>query len=92
MVIHHLDGASTKTSEAHRSKDSQDSEWGPYAALTMCDETRQFPISMGGKNLTMGDIYDWTPKEQISKVKLEEKVFQTWHSGRTVLLGDGKVI
>ncbi|KAF9103060.1 hypothetical protein BGX29_003857 [Mortierella sp. GBA35] len=88
MVIHHLDDASRKAAEAYRSKGSQDSEWEPYAALTMCDETHHFPISIGGKNLTMGDIYDWTPKELISKVMLEEKVFQTWHSGRTVLLGD----
>ncbi|KAF9079713.1 hypothetical protein BGX23_003374, partial [Mortierella sp. AD031] len=92
MVIHHLDEASSKAAEQHRSTDSQDSEWGPYAALTMCDETRHFPISICGKNLTMGDIYDWTPKELISKVMLEEKIFQTWHSGRIVLLGDGAII
>ncbi|KAI9235459.1 MAG: hypothetical protein BYD32DRAFT_463423 [Podila humilis] len=35
--------------------------------------------------------FDWiclTPKDRICKVMLEEKVFTTWHSGRTVLLGD----
>ncbi|KAF9097166.1 hypothetical protein BGX23_009655 [Mortierella sp. AD031] len=54
----------------------------------MCDETRHFPIKLGDKDLTMGDIYGCTPKEQLSKVMLEEKGLQTWHSGRTVLLGE----
>ncbi|KAG0201587.1 hypothetical protein BGX33_010236 [Mortierella sp. NVP41] len=36
----------------------------------------------------MGDLYDCTSKDSTSKVMLEEKIFQTWHSGRTVLLGD----
>ncbi|KAH7041663.1 hypothetical protein BKA57DRAFT_441459 [Linnemannia elongata] len=38
--------------------------------------------------MTLGDLYERTPKELISKVMLEEKIFRTWHSGRTVLLGD----
>ncbi|KAF9307779.1 hypothetical protein BG003_000217 [Podila horticola] len=36
----------------------------------------------------MGDLIDKTPKHLISKVMLEEKIFSTWHGGRTVLLGD----
>ena len=88
-VMYHLDEVSSKEAEEHRFKDSQNSEWGPYAAETMCDETRDFPVKLGGKTMTMGDIYEWTPKDLTSKVMLEEKVFQTWHSGRTVLLGDG---
>ncbi|KAF8929791.1 hypothetical protein BGZ47_000878 [Haplosporangium gracile] len=64
------------------------SEWGPYAAQAMCDQTRNFPIPFGNGKLTLGDLYDRTPKDQISKVMLEEKIFKTWYSGRTVLLGD----
>ena len=90
MVMHHLDETSSKTAEEHRFKDLQSAEWGPHGSQTMCDETRHFPLKLGNKNITMGDIYEWTPKEQTSKVLLEEKIFQTWHSGRTVLLGDGK--
>jgi hypothetical protein len=37
----------------------------------------------------MGYLYDRTPQDRISKVMLEEKIFKTWHHGRTVLLGDG---
>ncbi|KAG0373719.1 hypothetical protein BGX24_011328 [Mortierella sp. AD032] len=29
----------------------------------------------------LGYLYDMTPKDRISKVMLEEKVFETWHSG-----------
>ncbi|KAK3838232.1 MAG: hypothetical protein J3R72DRAFT_448747 [Linnemannia gamsii] len=88
MVLHHLDKASSKAAEEQRFRESENSEWGPLAAQAMCDETRHFPLPIGTKKFTMGDIYDWTPKEQISKVMLEEKVFQTWYSGRRVLLGD----
>jgi len=38
----------------------------------------------------MGDIYALTPKEFVSKVMREEKVFETWYDGRVVLMGDGK--
>jgi hypothetical protein len=72
-----------------RFRNSENSEWGDIPAQTMCNETRSFPVLFGqGKN-TLGHIYDLTPKEQMSKVMLEEKVFKTWHSGRVVLLGDG---
>lgn len=77
--------------ESSKEDDSfNNSEWGPEAAQTMCNEIRDFPIIGGGeKQLTLGDLFDWTPKELISKVMLEEKVFQTWSHGRTVLMGDG---
>lgn len=75
-----------------RFRNSENSgEWGAAPAHTMCDETRDFPLQLGdGKKWTMGDLYDLTPKELISKVMLEEKVFKTWHHGRYVLMGDGR--
>ncbi|KAF9086681.1 hypothetical protein BGX23_008663 [Mortierella sp. AD031] len=54
----------------------------------MCDETRQFPIYLGGGKMTLGDIYDRIPKGRIAKVMLEEKVFKAWYHDRIVLLGD----
>ncbi|KAF9365294.1 hypothetical protein BGX34_010600 [Mortierella sp. NVP85] len=36
----------------------------------------------------LGDLFDNTPKEAITKVVLEEKTFETWKHGRTVLIGD----
>lgn len=57
----------------------------------MCELSRDFPVISGGDKLvTMGDLIDWTPKDLITKVMLEEKVFETWYDGRVVLLGDGK--
>ncbi|KAI1321060.1 hypothetical protein EDD11_008641 [Mortierella claussenii] len=75
-------------SESSKDNDSfRNSEWGPEAAEAMCKDVRDFPAP-GGKNndLKMGELIDQTPL--VSKVMLEEKVFSTWHYGRTVLLGD----
>ncbi|KAF9091029.1 hypothetical protein BGX23_005545 [Mortierella sp. AD031] len=83
-VIQYLDDESSKDNDAFRN-----SEWGPEAAAAMCEQVRDFPVVSGGNNnLTMGDLIDLTPKELISKVMLEEKVFKTWYDCRTVLLGD----
>lgn len=73
-----------------RLKSNESVEWGCHAALAMCDETRSFPIPIGDGKLTLGTLYDRTPKDLISKVMLEEKVFKTWQSGRIALLGDGR--
>ncbi|KAF9126825.1 hypothetical protein BGW39_006329 [Mortierella sp. 14UC] len=83
-VILYLDSESSKDNDAFRN-----SEWGPGAAAAMCEEVKDFPIVAGGdKKLTLGDLINWTLKELISKVMLEEKVFKTWFHSRTVLLGD----
>ncbi|KAH7056089.1 hypothetical protein BKA57DRAFT_500435 [Linnemannia elongata] len=88
MVIHNLDSVSSKAAEQERAWNGENSEWGPVAAKAMIEQTRHYPLPIGTRKMTMGDIYDATPKELISKVMLEEKVFETWYSGRTVLLGD----
>ncbi|KAF9578986.1 hypothetical protein BGW38_004950 [Lunasporangiospora selenospora] len=61
------------------------SEWGHSAALDLCEKVRHVRCPYGG---TFGDIIDFTPKNVISKVMLEDKHFTTWSSGRTVILGD----
>ncbi|KAG0203750.1 hypothetical protein BGX33_008920 [Mortierella sp. NVP41] len=79
-----LDEESSKENDSFRN-----SEWGPEAAAAMCEQVSQFPIVSGGeKNLTLGDLINWTPTELISKVMLEEKIFKTWSHCRTVLMGD----
>ncbi|KAK3845558.1 MAG: hypothetical protein J3R72DRAFT_521128 [Linnemannia gamsii] len=89
MILHHLTKKSTKEAIEQRFRNNENSEWGDHPALTMCEETRNFPISLaGGKQRTLGDLYDLTPKEYISKVMLEDKVFKTWHYRRFVLMGD----
>ncbi|KAF9400420.1 hypothetical protein BGX21_004360 [Mortierella sp. AD011] len=81
MVLQQLD--------KETSKETDTSEWGPEAAGTMCEEIKDFPVPRNG--MTLGDLIDLTPKEYISKVMLEEKLFNTWYGGRMVLLGDGAV-
>ncbi|KAF9902142.1 hypothetical protein EC991_005255 [Linnemannia zychae] len=81
--------ASELAAMEQRFRDTNNSEWGDFSAQAMCDETRDFPIPIKGGSLrTLGDLFDLTPKEYISKVMLEEKVFKTWHNRRYVLLGD----
>ncbi|KAF9955507.1 hypothetical protein BGZ65_003345 [Modicella reniformis] len=63
----------------------RNSEWGPEAAASMCEKVRHFKAPFG---LTMGNLIDVSPKETISKVMLEERLFETWYHGRTVLVGD----
>ncbi|KAF9340684.1 hypothetical protein BGZ91_000739, partial [Linnemannia elongata] len=63
-------------------------DWGEGGAEGMCNDVRNFPISGGDGTLTLGDLIDKTPKDQMAKVMLEEKVFDTWHHCRTVLIGD----
>ncbi|KAF9136106.1 hypothetical protein BGW39_006902 [Mortierella sp. 14UC] len=63
----------------------RNSEWGPEATESMI-AVRDFPTTFGGG--TLGDILDATPKDVVSKVMLEEKLFETWHHGNVVLIGD----
>lgn len=88
MILEFLNKKSSKDNDSFRN-----SEWGPEAAEAMCKKVRDLKVPGGkeGHVLTIGDLIDNTPKERISKVMLEEKVFHTWHSGRTVLLGDCKM-
>ncbi|KAG0260760.1 hypothetical protein BGZ95_004363 [Linnemannia exigua] len=91
-ITHHLSKKTSKAAIEQRFRNNDNSEWGAYPAQAMCDETRDFAIELGdGKTRTLGDLYDLTPKEFISKVMLEEKVFDTWHYRRFVLMGDGAV-
>jgi hypothetical protein len=85
MVIHFMDKDSVK-----RNDPFHNSEWGAEDADALAREVRPFMVPGGkdGKQLTLGEYIERTPREQMSKVTLEEIVFETWYGGRTVLLGD----
>ena len=88
VVIQFLNKETSKENDAFRN-----SEWGEGQIMAMVDEVHHFPIISGGnENLTLGDLIKRTPQDCISKVMLEEKVFETWYDCRTVLLGDGKAL
>ncbi|KAF9088864.1 hypothetical protein BGX27_002618, partial [Mortierella sp. AM989] len=53
----------------------------------LLEECRSFQAPMlGGK--TFGDLIDATPVENIARAITEQTLFETWHHGRTVLIGD----
>ncbi|KAF9172291.1 hypothetical protein BGX20_005948 [Mortierella sp. AD010] len=67
----------------------RNSEWGPESIDDMLGQFQDFPCAFGG---SMKEVFDATPRDLISKVFLEEKVFQTWYNGRSVLIGDGAMM
>ncbi|OAQ29398.1 FAD/NAD(P)-binding domain-containing protein [Linnemannia elongata AG-77] len=60
------------------------SDWVPQQNQKMMDEIRHFKTPYG----TMGDLFDATDIERVSKVYFEDMLFETWNHGRTVLIGD----
>ncbi|KAF9402392.1 hypothetical protein BGX21_010255 [Mortierella sp. AD011] len=72
--------------EEAREQQFRNSEWGSETNETWINEAQDYICPLGG---TMGEIIDATPKDQISKVFLEEKLFKTWYYEQTVLIGDG---
>ncbi|KAG0269340.1 hypothetical protein DFQ27_003849 [Actinomortierella ambigua] len=60
-------------------------EWGNTAINNILVDIEHLPTIYGA---TVGEIIGTTPKELISSVLLEEKLFSCWHSDRIVLLGD----
>ncbi|KAG0334887.1 hypothetical protein BG004_000231 [Podila humilis] len=84
MVVQYLNSDTSKGNDSFRN-----SEWGAEAAESMCKMVSHLKVRYGkDQNMTMGGLIDLTPKHLISKVMLEEIVFETWYGGRTVLLGD----
>ncbi|KAI1299051.1 hypothetical protein EDD11_006565 [Mortierella claussenii] len=59
----------------------------PYFPKVWPEDVRDFPVYCGDYT-AMGDLIDLTPTDLMSKVMLEEKFFETWYDGRTVLVGD----
>ncbi|KAI1297729.1 hypothetical protein EDD11_007009 [Mortierella claussenii] len=66
----------------------RNSEWGPESVDGTITQVEDLAIPFGG---TLADILKATPKEVLSNVYLEEKLFETWTHGRIALIGDGAV-
>ncbi|KAH7058044.1 hypothetical protein BKA57DRAFT_531337 [Linnemannia elongata] len=60
------------------------SDWVPQQNQKMMDEIRHFKTPYGN----LGDLFDATDIERVSKVYFEDMLFETWNHGRTVLIGD----
>ncbi|KAG0217445.1 hypothetical protein BGX31_000246 [Mortierella sp. GBA43] len=69
----------------------RNSEWSSESNAATIKQVRDFAIKHGregGERKTLGHLIDMTDPGLISKVFLEEKLFETWYHGRTVLIGD----
>ncbi|KAF9936242.1 hypothetical protein BGZ65_002605 [Modicella reniformis] len=64
----------------------RNSEWAPESIEAMYKQFEDVRCPWGP--VTLGEVMKHTPKDRISKVFLEEKLFTTWYGGHTVLLGD----
>ncbi|KAF9543223.1 hypothetical protein EC957_001098, partial [Mortierella hygrophila] len=60
------------------------SDWIPQLNQEMMDPIRHFVTPYRA----LGDLFDATDIEKVSKVYFEDKLFETWTHGRTVLIGD----
>ncbi|KAF9908822.1 hypothetical protein BX616_011370, partial [Lobosporangium transversale] len=63
----------------------RNSEWRPESIDATIAPFAHHLTPFGG---TMGDLIEATPRDLISNVYLEEKLFETWNHGRIALIGD----
>ncbi|KAF9125791.1 hypothetical protein BG015_004826 [Linnemannia schmuckeri] len=61
------------------------SDWIPQQNQKMMDSIRHFKTTYG----TLGDLFDSTPIDRVSKVYFEDMLFETWNHGRTLLPSSG---
>ncbi|KAF9282000.1 hypothetical protein BGZ68_006273 [Mortierella alpina] len=71
----------SKTSE---DESFRNSEWTSDTNQGLVNEIRTFKTPYGD----LGQLIDATDEDRISRVYLEDKLFETWHYNRTVLIGD----
>ncbi|KAF9113672.1 hypothetical protein BGX27_001089, partial [Mortierella sp. AM989] len=60
------------------------SEWASVTNEAMIKDVYDFKTNFG----KLGDLIDKTPREKISRVYLEDMIYDTWQYCRTVLVGD----
>ncbi|KAF9379169.1 hypothetical protein BGX21_002719 [Mortierella sp. AD011] len=77
----------------HSSDAFKNSDWGSESSGSVQEDWRSFKLPLGPDNsfITIGDLINSTESDNVTKVMLEEKLYATWHHGRTVLMGDGAV-
>ncbi|KAG0258339.1 hypothetical protein BG011_003363 [Mortierella polycephala] len=90
MVIEHL------YLETNRTTILENTEWGTASTDTMIEAVRQFPIPSGsgsnGSPLTLADLIDETPRELITQVALEGKMYPSAAQGANTAIQDAIVL
>ncbi|KAF8981816.1 hypothetical protein BGZ46_002229 [Entomortierella lignicola] len=70
--------------ETAKYENFRDPEWGAEANSQLIKDVSQFKTRYG----TIGSLIESTPKDYISRVFLEDKLFETWTHSRVALIGD----
>ncbi|KAF9146905.1 hypothetical protein BG015_011481 [Linnemannia schmuckeri] len=65
-------------------EDVGSADWVAQDNQKMLDAIRHFKTTYG----TLGDLFDATQIDRVSKVAFEDKLFETWNYDRVVLIGD----
>ncbi|KAF9115431.1 hypothetical protein BGX27_007806 [Mortierella sp. AM989] len=81
-------GIVVQLSPEERETTFKNPEWSSQSVDSTISKIMGHKVPFGG---TLGDFINETPKDLISNVYLEEKMFETWTHGRVALLGDGAV-
>ncbi|KAF9148290.1 hypothetical protein BG015_009980 [Linnemannia schmuckeri] len=63
-------------------------DWVAQDKKKMMDSIRHFPTTYGN----IGDLFDVTQTDRVSKVFFEDKLFETWNHGRVALISDAGAI
>ncbi|KAF9996714.1 hypothetical protein BGZ80_007184, partial [Entomortierella chlamydospora] len=79
-----------QTQSFEQSDAFKNSDWGSESSGSIEEDWRAFKLPLGPNNsyITIGALINSTESRNITKVMLEEKMYTTWHHGRTVLMGD----
>jgi len=72
--------------DASEEEQFRNSEWSSSTNEAMIKDIYHFKTPYG----KLGELIDKTFKEKISKVFLEDMLYETWNYARTVIIGDGK--
>ncbi|KAG0233654.1 hypothetical protein BGW41_001406 [Actinomortierella wolfii] len=71
--------------QVHSQEDFRFSEWGSEALGNIREEVEKLTITIGE---TVGNVLEHTDMSNVSRVLLEDKLFNVWYDGRTCLMGD----
>ncbi|KAG0207500.1 hypothetical protein BGX28_001277 [Mortierella sp. GBA30] len=73
-------------SDASEDEEFRNSHWHTTSSESVLSPVRDFKTPYG----VLENLIKQTPKDVISMVFLEDIHYETWHHGRTVLIGDGQ--
>ncbi|KAG0243379.1 hypothetical protein BGW41_002268 [Actinomortierella wolfii] len=80
LVVQHAGRVATRDEERFKN-----SEWAVGGVDELMSKVSHLPTAFGPP---LKFFFDNTPKDTVSKIMLEEKIYTTWYHGRVAMLGD----